>query len=61
MRRHGKKLTALLLALCMALGLAACGGGGEDKKQDGASPLSGTVYVPEFMDLDLDADDITAG
>lgn len=61
MRRHGKKLTALLLALCMALGLAACGGGGEDKKQDEASPLSGTVYVPEFMDLDLDADDITAG
>ena len=61
MRRYGKKLTALLLALCMALGLAACGGGGEEKKTDSASPLSGTVYVPEFMDLDLDADDITAG
>ena len=54
MKTYGKKLTALLLVLCMALGLAACGGdsgGGSNPQQ-----LSGTVYVPEFIDCDLEVD-----
>ena len=59
MKTHGKKLTALLLALCIVLGLAACGSGGDDKK-DGPEQLSGTVYVPTFIDLDLEADYINS-
>lgn len=51
MDKKGKiRLTALLLALCMLLGLTACG-----KKEDDAQQLSGTVYVPQFIDLDLSA------
>lgn len=42
-----KKWTALLLAVCTLLGLAACGAKAADE------PLSGTVYVPEFMEFDL--------
>lgn len=53
---YGKKLTALLLALCMVLGLVACGGGGDDAEQ-----LSGTIYMPEFIDLDLKVDYINSG
>ncbi|MDE7218842.1 MAG: hypothetical protein K2O45_04375 [Oscillospiraceae bacterium] len=45
-----KRVPALLLALCMLLSLAACG----KDKEDDAQQLSGTVYVPEFIDLDLD-------
>ena len=45
---RGKKLTALLLALVLALGLAACGGG--DSKDGDAQELSGMVYVPSFID-----------
>lgn len=44
---RGKKLTALLLAASLFLGLAACGGKDPDEQ------LSGTVYVPEFMEFDL--------
>ena len=47
MRRYGKKLTALLLALCMLLALAACGSGGDSGD---AAQLSGTIYVPEFLE-----------
>ena len=53
---YGKKLTALLLALCMVLGLVACGGG-----DDSADQLSGTIYMPEFIDLDLKVDYINSG
>ena len=40
MRQYGKRAAALLLALCMALGLAACGGNDDEQ-------LSGTIYVPK--------------
>lgn len=58
MRTYGKKLTALLLAVVMLLGLVACGsnknngqGGGKDKNDP--EQLTGTIYLPEFMDLNL--------
>lgn len=57
MRVYGKKLTALLLAACVLLGLAACG----SKEGDDANQLSGTVYVPEFVDLDLDLEYVNGG
>lgn len=56
MKVYGKKVTALLLALCMVLGLAACGNGGDDTSQ-----LSGTIYMPEYIDFNLDAEDINSG
>ncbi len=59
MKIRGKRLTALLLALCIILGLAACGSGGDDKK-DNVEQLSGTVFVPTFIDLDLKADYINS-
>lgn len=58
MRVYGKKLTALLLAVCLLLGLAACGSGDSG---DDAQQLSGTVYVPEFIDFDLDLSYISGG
>lgn len=42
-----EKMIALLLAVCTFLGLTACGGKAVDEQ------LSGTVYVPEFMEFDL--------
>ena len=56
MKVYGKKVTALLLALCMGLGLAACGNGGDDTSQ-----LSGTIYMPEYIDFNLDAEYINSG
>lgn len=65
MRSHVKKATALLLAACMLLGLAACGKSNNGNKNDGsgdnANQLSGTVYVPEFIDLKLEAEYINSG
>lgn len=42
-----KKLTALLLSALMLPVLGACGGRAQDDE------LSGTVYVPEFLEFDL--------
>jgi len=52
MNKNFKRALSLLLALCLTLGLAACG---KDKNQiDGdAENLSATVYVPEFLDMDF--------
>ena len=55
---YGRKLTASLLALCLILGLAACGDGGEDSD---AERLSGPIYVPEFIELDLELDYVNGG
>ena len=49
MNRMVKRVLTGLLATCMLLSLAACG---KDKDED-AEQLSGTVFVPEFIDLDL--------
>lgn len=49
MNRTLKRVLTTLLAACMLLSLAACG---KDKDED-AEQLSGTVFVPEFIDLDL--------
>lgn len=57
MRTYAKRLMALLLAMCMALALAACG---EDGDGD-TTQLSGTVYVPEFVDIDLGLEWIDGG
>ncbi len=51
MQKIYKRLMALLLSLCLVLSLAACGKGDGDK--DGDAQLTGTVYVPQFNDLDL--------
>ncbi len=59
--KKGKRLTALLLALVIVLGLAACGG--KDDEDDGQQ-LTGTVYVPEFVNLksdDMDLDYLAGG
>ena len=45
-----KRAAALLLALAMLLSLAACG-----KKEDDAQQLSANVYVPQFLDLNLES------
>ena len=55
---YGRKLTASLLALCLILGLAACGDGGGDSD---AERLSGPIYVPEFIELDLELDYVNGG
>ena len=55
-RNQMKKLAALALALCMALGLAACGGGGTA----GSSPYAGRYIsvAGEMMGIVLSGDDI---
>lgn len=55
MKYYKNRLTAALLALCVLLGLTACGGGG-GSSNGSASPLSGKVYVPKFMELNVGSD-----
>ena len=57
--RNKRRLAALLLAACMALGLTACGGGGTDT--DNAGQLSGKVYGPSFVDINMDVEDVMGG
>ena len=54
--RIKKGLTALLAA-CMLLSLAACG----KDKDNGTEQLTGKVYVPEFLDFNLDVEYISGG
>ncbi|MBD5170354.1 MAG: hypothetical protein HDT20_09615 [Oscillibacter sp.] len=49
MSKIRNRAVVLLLALSMLLSLAACG-----KDKDNAQQLSATVYVPQYIDLDLD-------
>lgn len=49
MKKFGRRVLPLLLALCMLPGLAACGREQEDTDEE----LSATVYVPEFLDMDF--------
>lgn len=59
MKTVEKRLTALLLAACLLLGLAACGNkGGTDND---SQTISGTVYVPTFSDIISDAEYINQG
>ena len=51
MMKCKKRVLTLLLALCMLLSLAACG---SKNAEDDTRQLSATVYVPEFLSLDLD-------
>lgn len=51
MKKMGKRVLPLLLALGMLLSLAACGSG--KKEQGNDEDLSAMVYVPEFIDLDF--------
>ncbi len=46
MKKFVKKMTALLLCVGMLVCLSCCGAGQDDA-------LSGTVYVPEFLEFDL--------
>ena len=60
MKIRGRRLTAALLALCVGLGLAACGSGGQEADEN-TQQLSGKIYVPKFVDLDMEFSYINGG
>lgn len=56
MNLSGKRIFALLLAVSLLLGLlAGCG------KKDNAQQLSANVYVPKYLDVDLDVNYVRNG
>ena len=62
-----KRVVALALAGVMVFSLGACGGGGNEGGGESgggggdAEQLSGTIYVPEFLEWDLDLGYINSG
>ena len=57
--RYRMRLTALLLAMLMVLGLTGCDGGG--KNEDNKEQLSSKIYLPTYVDIDMDLRDVTDG
>lgn len=56
MKQAGKRRMALLAAACLLLGLlAGCG------KKNNTQQLSANVYVPKYLDLELDLDYVRSG
>ena len=49
MKKNFKTLLCLVLALCMALSLAACGGSGNEEKQPGSTGKNENAAHPEFV------------
>lgn len=58
MKRKLTRILACLLSACLLSALAACGSSPEEA--EGAQMLSGTVYVPDFLDCALPLLDVSA-
>ena len=54
MKKWMKKITAILLAVTMTIGVAGCGGSSDDK-----TPKKEFYYVPEYYDLSMKTDYIS--
>ena len=60
MHQHGKKLTALVLALCIVLSLTACGGSGGGKSDPLAAAMENmekaeSMDAKMVMEMDMEA------